>query len=48
MAKKAIKVYVSDEDYEYIRKISETEGKSMSELLFTYAMRYLDVADKEL
>ena len=45
MAKKAIKVYVSDTAYEYIKKIAETEKVSMSELLFTYAMRYLDVKE---
>lgn len=43
--KKAIKVYVSDGDYEYIRKIADEQKKSMSELLFTYAMMYLNLID---
>lgn len=45
MPKKAIKVYVTDSEYEYIRRVSEKLQMSMSELMLQFAISYIDNSD---
>ena len=45
MPKKAIKVYVTESEYEYIRRVSEVLEMSMSELMLQFTMNYIDNSD---
>lgn len=45
MAKKAIKVYVTEEEYQYLQKAAAKYEQSMSEFMFQMVDRMLDLDD---